>query len=94
MYRVVLVYYYGSGWGSCMVLNFWNNCYRRHEEWDGVREKCYEKVRLESEEEETEVRSETASSTLTMLCQTNTQGGYNGEILYIALICPPTCTHL
>ena len=47
MYRVVLVYYYGSGWGSCMVLNFWNNCYRRHEEWDGVREKCHEKERSE-----------------------------------------------
>ena len=61
MYRVVLVYYYGSGWGSCKVLNFWNNCYRRHEVWDGVRKKCYEKVRLESEEEK-EVRSQTASS--------------------------------
>ena len=48
---------------------------------------------VESEEEEKEVRSETASSTLTMLCQTNTQG-YKGEILYIALICRPTCTHL
>ena len=49
----------------------------------------------ESEEEEKEGvrRGETASSTLTMLCQTNTQR-YNGEILYIALICRPTCTHL
>ena len=48
----------------------------------------------ESEEEETEVRrGETALSILTMLCQTNTQG-YNGGILYIALVCRPTCTHL
>ena len=47
----------------------------------------------EEEEKEGERRGETASSILTMLCQTNTQG-YNEEIPYIALICRPTCTHL